>query len=265
MQFRPWFLKLGPRYRRLMRDGKKAKAVVLESDSWGWVSGVLRPNTKLKLRVHFDDGTTATIERIARYTVTLGQDTVGSTLPMRYEEQDRSYIEIDAAELRRRVLARRAEIQRDSIESAEARIARSQPKAVKQRASPATSGAAGAVTASSAKLIDDAIRLKLDHQANRIGEGDYAFKQSMLAAQVRNLPDSDDPDEHRLAVMARIVIGEPSGVDEAEESEVRLGASFLERTVRLKARHEGGEITDDEFRREAAAIGAEIAAYEDNS
>ncbi|WP_433200280.1 hypothetical protein ACQP00_28475 [Dactylosporangium sp. CS-047395] len=265
MQFRPWFLKLGPRCRRLMRDGMKAEAVVLESESWGWVSGALQPNTKLRLRVHFDDGTTAEVERIARYTVTLGRHTAGSTLPMRYEEKDRSYVEIDAAELRRRETAREAKIHRELVASAERRIARGRSTAVTRLGLPATSGAGDAVTAASAKLNDDVIRLKVDHQANRIGDDDYAVRHSVLAAQVRELPDTDDPDEHRLAVLGRIVLGEPSGVDEAEESEVRLGASFLERTVRLKVRHERGEITDETFGQEAATIAAEIAAYEDDA
>ncbi|GLL05657.1 hypothetical protein GCM10017581_074040 [Dactylosporangium matsuzakiense] len=121
VMYRPWLLRALPRHRRIMRGGATAEAIVLESRPWGWTSGAVRPNNRLTLRVHFHDGTTTTIARVERTHYLLQDESVGSTLPMRYDPADRAYIDID----RRALLDRHARFEREAdrarIEDAERR------------------------------------------------------------------------------------------------------------------------------------------------
>lgn len=122
--YRPWPLRLLPRHRRLLRAGATAKAVVLESKPWGWVSGVVRPNHKLKLRVYFDDGTTTTITRVERTHYLMQDEVVGSTLPMRYDPGDRAYVDIDRPALLQRHARFEEKLNRERIKDAEDRLRR---------------------------------------------------------------------------------------------------------------------------------------------
>ncbi|MFI5910846.1 hypothetical protein [Dactylosporangium sp. NPDC051541] len=120
MIYRPWPLRLLPRHRRIMRHGAEADATVLESRPWGWASGVVRPNNKLRLRVHFGDGHTTTITRVERTHFLLQDETVGSVLPMRYDPADRAYIDIDRQALIDRHARFDAKINRARVREAEA-------------------------------------------------------------------------------------------------------------------------------------------------
>ena len=124
MLYRPWFLRLLPRHRRVMRTGATAKAVVLESRWWGWTTGAVKPNNKLKLKVHFDDGSTTTIERVERTQYLLDLVDVGSTLPMRYDPDDRAYLDIDRAALLQRHARFEERLDRARIKEAEKRLRR---------------------------------------------------------------------------------------------------------------------------------------------
>jgi hypothetical protein len=124
--FRPAPLRLLPRYRRLMRDGLRAKAVVVESKMWFGAAGGVPLNARLRLDVRFDDGTRAHIARVVRYRDLGDRDTVGSILPVRYEAADRSYVEVDLPELRRSYRARVAKLERQEIRDAERRLKKDQ-------------------------------------------------------------------------------------------------------------------------------------------
>jgi hypothetical protein len=124
--FRPAPLRLLPRYRRLMRDGLRAKAIVEESNMWYGAAGAAALNARLRLHVRFDDGTGARIARVVRYRDLADRDTVGSVLPVRYEAGDRSYIEVDLPELRRSNRARVAKLERDAIRAAEQKLRKEQ-------------------------------------------------------------------------------------------------------------------------------------------
>lgn len=107
-----------------MRHGATAKAIVLKSTPWGLISGVVRPNNKLTLKVHFEDGSTTTVTRVERTHYLLQDESVGSTLPMRYDPADRSYVDID----RQALLVRHArfdeKMNRTRIKEAEDRLRR---------------------------------------------------------------------------------------------------------------------------------------------
>jgi hypothetical protein len=122
--YRPKVLRLLPSYRRLMRDGRRAKAVILESRTWWGTAGSVALNARLRLKVHFDDGTGRTIDRVERYRDLVDQSAVGSILPMRY---DGDRIEVDLPELRRRYQAWEAKLDRERIRDAEAKLKRKPP------------------------------------------------------------------------------------------------------------------------------------------
>ena len=124
MLFRPRLLRLLPRYRRLMRDGVAAEAVIVRSKPWGWVVNHRIPNTKLTLKVHFGDGTTTTIDRVERDAVLGGRRIPGSVLPMRHEAGDRTYVEIDAPALRRRETRDQERAERSLVAEAERKLAK---------------------------------------------------------------------------------------------------------------------------------------------
>jgi hypothetical protein len=102
-----------------MRQG--ATAIVLESRPWGAASGVVRPNNKLTLKVHFDDRSTTTVTR-THYRMM--DEAVGSTLPMRYDPADRSYLDIDRPALLERHARFDDKLDRDRIKEAEGRLHR---------------------------------------------------------------------------------------------------------------------------------------------
>ncbi len=276
MLFRPVIFRLLPRYRRLMREGAKAKAVVLEEHSWGWVSGVVRPNHKLKLRVHFDDGTTTTIERVER-THNLGaKSDVGSTLPMRYEPNDRSYIEIDCGELRRLAAAQEAKWDRARIREAERQLTRQRtppPPAAALR--PTEPEADTAAEEQDARWLQHIVRLKVDRDAFRLDTTAYEQGRAQIADDIRagRAPVSTGPDADRLALVANLILGEPLGATDLSRfqasslgtANLRLFATLLEQTCRLKIQRESGEIDDGEYERQAAALGGQISAAEESS
>ncbi|WP_433208458.1 hypothetical protein ACQP00_43300 [Dactylosporangium sp. CS-047395] len=119
MLYRPKVLRLLPGYRALLRDGKRAKAVVMAEKMWWGTSGAVALNVRLRLKVHFDDGTSTEIDRVERYRDLGGLHTVGSILPVRH---DGGRIEVDLPELRRRREADRERHERRSIRAAEAKL-----------------------------------------------------------------------------------------------------------------------------------------------
>jgi hypothetical protein len=87
------------RKRNVLRDGVEAQAVVVEAHGRGWVEGGGAGHWDVRLLVHFDDGTTAEVSRRVD-----GGDVrlpgAGDVLPVRYDADDRSRVEIDLPALR---------------------------------------------------------------------------------------------------------------------------------------------------------------------
>jgi len=105
-----------------MRSGARAVAIVLESRSWGWSTGPVRPNNKLKLKVQFADRSTMTVTRIERTRFLLQDRHVGSTLPMRHDPADRSYVDIDRQALLERHARFEEQTNRARIKEAKDRL-----------------------------------------------------------------------------------------------------------------------------------------------
>lgn len=82
-----------PRYRRLMRDGAIADSIVVET-TLRFPSARPTASTDYRLQVHFDDGSKTTVIRRENAT-SLGWPRAGDILPVRYDPEDRSKIEID--------------------------------------------------------------------------------------------------------------------------------------------------------------------------
>jgi hypothetical protein len=85
---------------KVLRDGARAQGVVVESrppadTGTGGVGNIYH----VKVRVHFDDGSTADVSsgRLDRYKV--GWKLEGDIVPVRYDAEDRSKIEIDVPAL----------------------------------------------------------------------------------------------------------------------------------------------------------------------
>ena len=113
--FRPW--RLLPRYRRLVEHGTRADAVVLANDVVGanhWIR-------RLRLRVHFGDGTTAEITRIEGHRCASSM-TVGERVPVRHDPADPRRVEVDVATFDRRFRRWLAQSQERAVRRTEARI-----------------------------------------------------------------------------------------------------------------------------------------------
>jgi hypothetical protein len=122
--YRPKVLRLLPGYRALLRDGQRANAVVMAEKMWWGTSGAAALNVRLRLKVHFDDGTTREVDRVERYRDLGDLHLVGSILPVRH---DGDRIEVDLPALRRRREADRARDERRSIRAAEAKLRKKSP------------------------------------------------------------------------------------------------------------------------------------------
>jgi hypothetical protein len=118
---------LTPSYRRLMKHGAAGEAVTVSVRPEIYQSNRLLLGWDVTIRVKFDDGSTADFERYVDVSVlTLPghhapneQVTAGQILPIRFDAQNRSQVEIDTNALRSEAVAR-AERQLESDGHADA-------------------------------------------------------------------------------------------------------------------------------------------------
>jgi hypothetical protein len=117
-----------------MRDGAQAQGLVLEAKQFGHTDVGEGPGMgiffELKLRVQFDDGTTEDITRRVRRASLGGTSgaiggtvNAGDLLPVRYDPEDRSKIEIDSAAVKQGKEADREYAKRRGIQRREERLA----------------------------------------------------------------------------------------------------------------------------------------------
>ena len=103
---------------KLLRDGGEAQGVVIESIVATSGEGGTVDKYKVKVRVRFDDGSSAEISsKLFRHEV--GYHYEGAILPIRYDPQDLSKIEIDVPKLEAQFEARTAEVKAEAIERGE--------------------------------------------------------------------------------------------------------------------------------------------------
>lgn len=81
--------------RKLLKNGAQAQAVVRSSDMTGLSNSQGAHKWRLELHVQFDDGTTADVSCHA-YEVNLASGYgAGQIVPVRYDPDDRSKVEVD--------------------------------------------------------------------------------------------------------------------------------------------------------------------------
>jgi hypothetical protein len=103
---------------KLLRDGAEAQGVVIESIVATSREGGTADKYKVKVRIQFDDGSSAEISsKLFRRKV--GYHYEGAIVPIRYDPQDLSKIEIDVPKLEAQFEARTAEVKAEAIERGE--------------------------------------------------------------------------------------------------------------------------------------------------
>lgn len=116
---------LSPRYRRLLRDGSRGEAVVVDAtadrDKNSRIGGIY--GWQVTIRVKFGDGSTADFDRYLEASAVVDDDgrsvlevTAGMMLPIRFDPNDRSRVEIDTAALVEQQA--RAKAQEDAAQTA---------------------------------------------------------------------------------------------------------------------------------------------------
>jgi len=111
-----------PSYRRLMRYGAIADSIVVET-TLRFPSARPSASTDYRLQVHFDDGSKTTVIRRENAT-SLGWPRAGDILPVRYDPEDRSKIEIDRRRNNRERACRDAKLRLSVLRDAQQALAR---------------------------------------------------------------------------------------------------------------------------------------------
>lgn len=130
---------------KLMRDGAKAEALVLDKKVWGTMESSGTPTAcTYELRVRFEDGSTVEISRRAMSQKTAWVD-LGDSVPVRYDPADRSKIEIDSPALEELQEGNARALKERLLAAGEARFAKSAPQTPNAPAAapPASSPAGG--------------------------------------------------------------------------------------------------------------------------
>jgi hypothetical protein len=109
---------------KVLKDGEKAEAVVLDSDMSGYSNSKGINKWKLKLRVQFDDGSTIEAKCSAYPTGPMGAFNVGDVVPVRYSPKDRTDIEVDRDAMVAAKEAGRAEAREKLIQLGEEKLER---------------------------------------------------------------------------------------------------------------------------------------------
>jgi hypothetical protein len=228
------------RNKALMRDGAQAQALVLEAKQFGHTGVGEGPGMgiffELKLRVQFDDGTTEEITRRVRLASLGGTSgaiggtvNVGDLLPVRYDPEDRSKIEIDSTA-----------VKQGKEEAREAARERSKRLAIQRGEEQlAAASSPGAVPLAEIKAIGIAARTPVPGETGI---------ESMLRASIAIAAGKGDGAE-----VARLTakLAEQRGTSPAPQSEA---SDPLDRLQKLADLHDRGVLTDAEFAAEKAKL-----------
>jgi len=110
------------RGKRIQESGTAAKAVVLETDMSGRSNRHAERLWKVRLRVQFDDGPAEA--DCSMWAKPLSGPGVGAIVPVRYDPDDRSKIEVDVAAIDAGRDAAREDLEANLIEEAEQKLSR---------------------------------------------------------------------------------------------------------------------------------------------
>ncbi len=109
---------------KVLQHGASAQAVIVSSDMTGMSNSRGAHKWKLQLRVQFDDGTTAEASCSA-YEVNLGMGYgPGQIVPVRYDPENRTKVEVDRAALEAERDSRKKAGQEGLVRIAEERLAK---------------------------------------------------------------------------------------------------------------------------------------------
>jgi uncharacterized protein YecA (UPF0149 family) len=109
---------------KVLKDGERAEAVVIDSDMSGYSNSKGINKWKLKLRVRFEDGSTIETKCSAYPAGPVGAFTVGEIVPVRYSAKDRTEIEVDRDAMVAAKTAGRAEMREKMIRFSEEKLER---------------------------------------------------------------------------------------------------------------------------------------------
>jgi hypothetical protein len=228
------------RNKTLMRDGAQAQALVLEAKQFGHTAVGEGPGMgiffELKLRVQFDDGTTEEITRRVRLSSLGGSSgaiggtvNAGDLLPVRYDPEDRSKIEIDSAAVKQgKEAAREAARERSkrlAIQRGEERLAAASSPGALPLAEIKAMGIAARTPVPGETGVESMLRASIAIAARKGDGAEVTRLTAKLAQQRGTLPAPQ---------------GEPSDP--------------LDRLQKLADLHDRGALTDAEFAAEKAKL-----------
>jgi len=110
--------------KKLQKHGEQAKAVVVVSKASGYTNGKGIRKWHLKLRVQFEDGTTGEASCSGYPAGAAGAFIAGNIVPVRYQPEDRTKVEVDHDALVAAAQARQAEGRAGMVRLSEERLAR---------------------------------------------------------------------------------------------------------------------------------------------
>jgi hypothetical protein len=110
------------RGKKILESGAEAKAVVLETDMTGRSNRHAERLWKVKLRVQFDDGVAEA--HCSMWAKPFAGPAAGAILPVRYDPDDRSKVEVDVATINAGHDAAREDLEANLIEEAEQKLSR---------------------------------------------------------------------------------------------------------------------------------------------
>jgi hypothetical protein len=222
-----------------MRDGAQAQALVVEVKQFGHTAVGEGPGMgiffELKLRVQFDDATTEDITRRVRLSSLGGSSgaiggtvNAGDLLPVRYDPEDRSKIEIDSAAVKQGKKAARESLTRRASQRGEQRLA-----AV---SSP------GAVPLAEIRAMGVAARTPVP--------GETGVASMLRAAIVIAARRGDGAEVTRLTAK----LEEQRGTRDTLSAPPREPSDPLDRLQKLADLHDRGALTEAEFAAEKAKL-----------
>lgn len=237
-----------------MRHGAPGRAVVLRSEPTRLTISTAHVVYRLTLEVRFDDDTTATIVRTVTPFEVRNRHSVGDVLPVRYNPADHTDVDVDVPALRHEqeaqdqsVAERRRAAARASLADPRHAVAAGEPSGTED---DRLTGA----------WLEQLTRLKLGHADGTVNDSHYAAGLAAARANLRDgtavLASSDDAGF--VAAIAAAIMGDPIPGDAGDIADAERAAGLLAAIVRLKLRHEAGEIDDEQLRGAQAQLGRAI-------
>jgi hypothetical protein len=232
--------RLLPHYRHLLANGAEAQAVVLRSDRTRLAVARDYYAYRLTLEVHYADGTTGEIVRTVTTSDVRGRYDVGDVLLVRYNPDNHDDADIDVPAVQRAQQASDERLNARRVETARASLTPSPP-------------AHDDAERLTALWFEQLMRLKLGHADGTVSDEHYTAGFAAARAALRDgsagLVTGADADYVRA--LAAAVLGDPP----PGPAEITRAAALLETTVRLKLRHESGELTDEQLHAAMAEAG----------